>query len=287
MTKSQLLPITPLLEKENFYLKREDLNPSGSVKDRAVVAQLAWAKKEGYQEVAASSSGNFGLSLGYWTRYFNLRVVVFVSPKTNKNKIFQLQKYSLDLKISKKPISDCFRYCKKTGALNLRQSKDPQAIVGFFGLGEEVADQVKKGGLTPKSIFFPVSSGTTLLGVVKGMEEKGLDLAPFLVQPASHPLLGKIWDQDFRGEKEKLVDALVAKVIPQRFEILRLIKKYRGGGVVVQNKDILKWSAWLEKQGVSTSYEGALSLAGVEKAKKLNLIKKGEKAICLLTGRKY
>ena len=56
---------------------------------------------------------------------------------------------------------------------------------------------------------------------------------------------------------------------------------------MVQNKDIVKWSAWLEKQGVSTSYEGALSLAGVERAKKLNLIKKGEKAICLLTGRKY
>lgn len=276
-----------MLEIGSFYLKREDLNPSGSVKDRAVVAQMAWAKENGYKEAAASSSGNFGVSLGFWAKHFDLKVIVFVSPQANPNKIKRLKELPLRLKISKKPISDCFRYCQETGALNLRQSKDPRAIIGLASLGGEIASQVQKEGIEPESVFFPVSSGATLLGVAQGLIEKGLKLAPFAVQPASHPVLGKIWDQDFKAEEEKLADALVAKVIPQKAAILRLIKKYQGGGVVVQNQAILKWSAWLKKRGISTSSEGALTLAGVEKAKKLNLIGSQEKVICMLTGKKY
>jgi len=287
MSKSQLLPKTPLIEVDPFYLKREDLNPSGSVKDRAVVVQLAWAKDNGYQEVAGSTSGNFGLSLGYWAKHFGLKVTVFISPQTNPNKIKKLKQYPLILKVSKKPISACFRYCKEMGALNLRQSKDPQALVGFSNLGEEIAGQIKEKNIKTKSIFFPVSSGTTLLGVTKGLEKEGLKLAPFIVQPANHPLLAKVWDEDFNVEEERVADALVAKVIPQKAEILRLIKNNQGGGVVVQNKSILKWASWLNKQGISTSYEGALSLAGVEKVRKLGLIKDGDKPICLLTGKKY
>ncbi len=287
MSKSQLLPKTLLLEVDSFYLKREDLNPSGSVKDRAVVVQLTWARKNGYKQVAASTSGNFGLSLGYWAKHFGLKVMVFISPQTNPNKVKKLKSLSLELKVSKKPISDCFLYCKKTGALNVRQSKDPRALVGFSDLGKEIGKQIKESNLETKSIFFPVSSGTTLLGVAQGLVKEGISLAPFVVQPANHPVLAKTWDQKYQPEERIVADALVAKVLPKKTEILRLIKNQKGGGVVVQNESILSWADWLNDRGISTSYEGALGLAGVEKAKKLGLIKDGDKPICLLTGRKY
>jgi len=285
--KSQLLSVTPLIKLNSFFLKREDLNPSGSVKDRAVIAQLAWAKKHGYKQVAASTSGNFGISLGFWTKRFDLKITVFVSPKISPGKIEKLKTLPLVLKTSPRPITACFRFCKEFGALNLRQSKDPRAITGFSSLGEEIASQIKKRRLNPKSIFFPVSSGTTLLGVAQGLAKKGLDLAPFLVQPANHPVLAKIWDYKFRPEQKRLADALTAKVIPRKPEILRLIKKYQGGGVVVQNQAILKWHFWLKNRGINTSFEGALTLAGVEKARKLRLINKQTEVVCLLTGKDY
>ncbi len=110
---------------------------------------------------------------------------------------------------------------------------------------------------------------------------------PFVVQPASHPVLAKNWDSRFVPERKHLTDALVANVIPYREEIIRLVKQRGGGGVVVQNRDIIKWHRWLSGQGIVTSLEGALTLAGAERARQLNLISPKAKVICLLTGYFY
>ncbi|MFH1601830.1 MAG: PLP-dependent lyase/thiolase [Candidatus Shapirobacteria bacterium] len=287
MSKSQILTPTPLQSFESIFLKREDFNPSGSVKDRAVVVQLAWAKKTGYKKVAASTSGNFGISLGYWAKYFGLKIFVFVSPKTPKLKLQRLKTLPISLKITDYPIKDCFNFCRKNDVLNLRQSLDPRAYLGFSNLGKELAQEIKKKKIGKGSIFFPVSSGTTFLGAMKGLEKAGCFLRPFLVAPASNPYLTSFWDQDYTFQKRKIASALVAKVIPQKEEIRKLVKRYQGSGLVIQNKDIIKWDSYLKKKGVQTSAEGALCFAGVEKAQRQGLINKKDKIICLLTGKRY
>lgn len=280
-----MIPATPLIKIDSFLLKREDLNPSGSVKDRATVVQLAWAKNNGFSRVAISSSGNAGISVAYWARRFSLGVSVFVSPKINPLKLRRLSQFEIKIITTLKPISDCIKFCQKEKAYNLRQSKDPRAIEGFAALGRELAQQLKKEN--PEAIFFPVSSGATFRGVMRGLLPSGLSLAPFIVQPASHPVLAKRWDPQFIPEQEHLAEALVAKVIPCREEIVKLVEEGGGGGMVVQNQRILKWHQWLSGKGLITSLEGALSLAGVEKAREERRISPKATVICLLTGRLY
>jgi len=285
--KNQLLLETPLIEINSFLLKREDLNPSGSVKDRAVIKQLAWAKKNGYSQVAISSSGNAGISVAYWAPQFSSQATIFVSPKINPAKLKKINNLKAEIKVTSRPISDCVKFCFDKRVLNLRQSRDPRAIRGFSELGEDLAKQLLAAGKKQAALFFPVSSGATLCGTTKGVLKTGLPTTPFIVQPASHPILARTWDSQFSPEKKHLTDALVARVLPLKKEIMLLIKQTGGGGLVIQNKKILKWHRWLTKRGVSVALEGALALAGVEKARKLGLISPKLPAVCLLTGKLY
>jgi len=272
---------------DSFLLKREDLNPSGSIKDRAVVKQLTWAKKNGYSQVAISSSGNAGISVAYWAPRFSLQATIFVSPKINPAKLKKINNLKAKIKITPRPISGCVKFCFGNQILNLRQSKDPRAIKGFSELGKELAKQLLAVGKEKAAVFFPVSSGATLCGVTKGVLETELPITPFIVQPASHPILAKIWDSQFFPEKEHLTDALIARALPLRKKIMLLIKQTGGGGLVIQNKKILKWHRWLTKRGVNIALEGALTLAGAEKARKLGLISPKLPTVCLLTGKLY
>ena len=40
---------TPLIKLENIYFKREDLNKTGSAKDRAIIFQIENLKKQGFK----------------------------------------------------------------------------------------------------------------------------------------------------------------------------------------------------------------------------------------------
>jgi threonine synthase len=286
VNKIQPLPDTPIVRLENFYFKREDLNPSGSVKDRAVVKQLKNAQKLGYKSVAISSSGNAAISLAYWTQNKNFTASVFVSPKTSKGKLAELKKLNCRLIITTKPIRDCFRFCKKNNAYNMRQSLDPWAVKGLIDLGKEIKKQTEKLKLERlKAIFFPVSSGTTLFGV--GMGIKNLTVASYAIQPANHCFLSSYFDKNYQPEKNIVADALVAKIIPKKNEIINQIKKSRGTGLVVQNSKIIEAQAYLKKNNIKTSNEGALALAGAWKATEKGLISKSDQKLILLTGRWY
>lgn len=286
MKKIQILPATSILKLENYSFKREDQNPSGSVKDRAVIRQLENARRLGHKEVAISSSGNAAISLAYWTQNTNMTANIFISPKINKGKLQKLEKLNCRLVVSLKPIRDCFRFCKQNNAYNMRQSLDPWAVKGFADLGKEIKKQLEELKLKKlKAIFLPVSSGTTLLGISREIE--GLGIASFAIQPANHCPLSSFFDKDYRPEKKTIADALVAKIIPKKEEIIKQIKKSRGTGLVIQNNKIIEAQAYLKKNGIETSNEGALALAGAWKATKKGLISSSDQKLILLTGRWY
>jgi len=284
VAKNQLDLSTPLEKIGRFYLKREDLNPSGSVKDRAMISQLAWAEKQGNRKVAISSSGNAGISAAFWAPKFNLEVFAFVSPQANRQKLARLKELGAKITVTAKPISDCFKFCSANKAYDLRQSLDPRAILGYRLLGQELEANFSQAKIQPEAIFFPVSSGATLRGVAQGL---GRLPRIFLVQPANHCPLAQLFDQDYTPEKDRLADGLVARIIPHKDKILNLIDKSRGGGVIVQNEAILKAHSWLKNQGVITSFESAVALAGAQKIIFAKTISPDKPVIILLTGKFY
>lgn len=267
---------TPLIKLENVYLKREDLNITGSAKDRAVISQIENLKKQGFTQAVISSTGNAAISASYFCQLNQISLTVFLSPKVNPKKLELIKKNNCQIIFSDKAISDAIKFSKKNNVYLLRQSTDPSALIGYQPIGKELTTQLPK--IT--SIFIPVGSGTTLLGVSKSLNPS---VKIYAIQPASNCPLSKHFDKNFKTETENITDAISVKYLPLKSQIISTIKNSGGTGLVVQNKEILETQKELELNNIKTSLEGAMTLAGFKKASKNNL-NIGNYPVIILTG---
>lgn len=265
--------MTPLVKFESVYLKREDQNPTGSAKDRALELQIANLKNLQYPSAVISSTGNAAISAAYYCRLNKIPLTIFVSPEIIPQKLALLPAQFVVK--TDKPISAAFRFARTNQSYLLRQSTDPVALNGYRRIGEELVKQLPK--IT--SIFIPVGSGTTLLGI-------SLSLPPnvkiFAVQPASHCPIASIFDTDFTGENTTVTDSLSAKLLPLKRKIISAVKNSHGSGIVIQNSEVVKADSHFQKNGLVTSPEGALAYAGYQKAR--NIFPIGDCPVILLTG---
>lgn len=267
---------TPLIKLENFYLKREDLNQTGSAKDRAISLQIDHLKKNGFDQAVISSTGNAAISASYYCQSKKIRLTVFLSPKINPKKLSLIKKNNNQIIFSNKPISDAIKYGKQNNSYLLRQSTDPIALTGYQKIGKEIIDQLPQ--IT--SIFIPVGSGTTLLGIYQAIPKT---VKIFAVQPASHCPIASLFDKNFIKENNNITDAISVKYLPLKTEIINSIKNSQGSALVVQNKEILDCQKFLKSHNIKTSLEGALALSGFKKAVKNNF-DIGSYPVIVLTG---
>jgi len=269
---------TALIKLENIYLKREDQNPTGSAKDRAISLQVQNLVKKGIRSAVISSTGNAAISAVYYCSKSNINLAIFLSPKINPEKLSLIKEKTNNIIFSYTPIRDAFRYAKKTQSFLLRQSTDPIAQIGYKSIGLELSQKLPQ----ISSIFIPVGSGTTLLGISKGLPET---TKIFAVQPASHCPISRIFDNQYTSETDTLTDALSVKLLPLKSQIQKTIIKSGGGGMVIQNNKVTEAQQFLVSKNIITSAEGALALAGLLKAKeqKINI---GNYPVILLTGQK-
>ncbi len=267
---------TPLIKLENIYFKREDLNKTGSAKDRAIIFQIENLKKQGIKQAVISSTGNAAISASYYCHLNQIKLTVFLSPKINQGKLKLIQKNNCQIIFSDKPISDAVKFSKKNKAYFLRQSTDPNALIGYQEIGKELIKELPQ--IT--SVFIPVGSGTTLLGISKALTPS---IKIYAVQPASNCPLSKYFDQNYQSEIQKITDAISVKYLPLKSQIISTIKNSNGTGLVTQNKDILDTQKILESNQIKTSLEGAMAFAGLKKAvkKHLNI---GNYPVIILTG---
>lgn len=265
--------MTPLIKLDSVYLKREDLNPTGSAKDRAIKLQIANLQNLQYPSAVISSTGNAAISADYYCHQNNIPLTVFVSPTINPHKL-SLISHS-QIVTTAKPISQAFKYSKTNQSYFLRQSTDPIALEGYGQIAEEIIKIIPN--IT--SIFIPVSSGTTLLGI-------SLKLPPttkiFAVQPANNCPIASYFDTNYIPEKFSLTDSLTAKMIPLKHRLTSAIKKSNGSGLVIQNSAVIKSQQYLQSQNIITSPESALAYAGYLKATKTFVV--GSFPVILLTG---
>jgi len=269
------MPYTPLIKIDNIYFKREDLNITGSAKDRAIQAQLKYAVAAKFSSAVISSTGNAAISAIHFCRQYAIDLTVFLSPKTDKNKLSLIRQKSKNIILYPKPISIAFKQAKKNHSYNLRQSTDPVALKGYRQIGTEIKKQLPQ--IT--DIFIPVGSGTTLLGISSSLPP---NTKIFAVQPASHCPIASVFDSNFQPENHTITTSLSTKSLPLKNKVITAIKNSHGSGLVVQNQSVAKQHQYLKKNHLVVSAESALALAGYKKAIKQNQV--GNFPLILLTG---
>lgn len=265
--------MTPLDKIADIYLKREDQNITGSAKDRSLALQVKHLKDFGYLSAVISSTGNAAISAQYFCVKYGINLTIFVSPHTDKSKLKLIAKYI----ISHRPISDAFKYAKANHSYLLRQSTDPIALRGYSQIAKEIIKQLP----TVSSIFIPVGSGTTLLGISQILPNS---IPIFAVQPASHCPITSTFDHDFISENYTITDALGVKLLPAKSKVIKAINDHSGFGIVIQNKQVIQNQNYLLSNNIITSAEGALTLAGYNKIKSQTSV--GLFPVIILTGAK-
>src|SRR5262249_50760101 len=90
-----------------LFAKLEGFNPGGSAKDRPALHILMEAMRTGAvgpgTVILESSSGNLGIGLAQACRYFGLRFICVVDPKTTEQNIRILKAYGAEIDLVSKP----------------------------------------------------------------------------------------------------------------------------------------------------------------------------------------
>jgi 2,3-diaminopropionate biosynthesis protein SbnA len=93
-----------------LFAKLEALNPAGSSKDRPAVRILEHALRSGALQPGAvvieSSSGNMGIGLAQACRYYGLRFICVVDPKTTASNLGILRVYGAEIDCVNEPDPD-------------------------------------------------------------------------------------------------------------------------------------------------------------------------------------
>jgi threonine synthase len=267
--------MTPLIRFQQVYLKREDQNLTGSAKDRAISVQVDNLIKTGFSSAVLSSTGNAAISADYFCHQHNIPLTIFVSPKVNPAKLLLITHAKVIT--TDTPISEAFKFSKVNNSYLLRQSTDPVALLGYNQIGSELITELPD--IT--SLFIPVGSGSTLLGISQKLPE---NIKIFAVQPASYCPIAGIFDHQFTQENSTITDSITAKYLPLKNKLITVINQSGGGGIVVQDVNVQRALSMFTENDIITSPEGALAFAGYEKAK--NLYDIGPVPVILLTGSK-
>lgn len=281
---------TSLISIDHIYFKREDENPTGSIKDRGIPLQIEDAVRDGYRNFVISSSGNAAISAAEFCVEKNVQLTVFVPDTVSSPKLKRLSLYPFQIYQSKQPLTDSLEHAKKNNAHHLRQSTDPIGIIGYMDIAHEIPSDILLSKDT--ALFVPVSSGTAFVGIYEGFSEllssgkiSKLPSMHIVQSQKIHPIAHE-FDGAFTRKSMSIVDAIVPPLNPPRKEhVMEIINKTGGGGWVCSDSQVIEAQSWLTTHSIETSNEGALALAGFWKA--LHTQGHIEQPIILLTGKKY
>lgn len=258
----------------DIYLKREDLHTYGSHKGRSIPLMIKQYAKEGMTHFVISSSGNAALAAILAVQAFNqnnreksLFLHVLVGQHIDLKKMNRLRAAISDDQITieqdERPKQKAFQMEKDGTAKNLRQSTDDLAIEGYIELGLEL---VKIPELS--AIFIPVSSGTTVLGIAKGCEEKAINPALHIVQtPDCHPIATALGAESVQQEEPSLAGAIVDNIAHRKNSVIADVQSTHGAGWIISNREIEEMMAMVKKEcDLDLSPNGVLALCAIKKA---------------------
>jgi threonine dehydratase len=243
---------------QNYWVKKEYENITGSAKDRSLFTQILFYYKEGKRDFVISSSGNAGISAAYACQNLGCNLVLYLSHQISQSKKDRMVKFagnSTKIVYSANPLKECVKFANNTGAVLLRGSIDDIALIGFKDIAYELIEQLPDC----TDIFIASSSGTTACGIALGYADKKIKC------PRIHIVQTEYVNKLVGGDKKEgrsVAEAIVDNV-GYRAKQVREVMSY---GWIVPDDQIIANSEELWELGYNCSYEGGLALGGYKMA---------------------
>ena len=254
--------------KTEIILKREDLNPTGSWKDRGTAFKVTELLEKNIKEGVITTSGNAAISfLTYLKQVPDFKLHVAVSKNVNEAKLQKIKELINNtnnvLYISENPRKQSVEISAKYNCINLRSSIDESIVKGYWSLGFELKKHILPDRII--GLFAPVSSGTAFVGLTQGLQlrlENDWQLPKmFAVQTTStYPIVNQLGVSV--GDEKSNADAIVDKIALRSPQILKIIKETNGGALAITNAELAEAHQFIKsKINVSLSPTSLLSVA--------------------------
>lgn len=275
--------------KTEIIIKREDLNPTGSWKDRGSAIKVTEFFKNGTKKAVIASSGNAAISLLEYVKLipeFVLHIVV--SPSVNPEKLNRIQTLIKDtshkLYISENSRKKSVELAAQYNCVNLRSSIDELIVKGYWSLGFEL----KKYILPDRNIavIAPVSSGTAFVGLAQGMQlklENDWQLPKFYAVQTTQTHTVADSFEEVQNEEQSLADAIVDRTALRAPQILKILNETNGQALAITNQELDEAKTFvISKANIELSYTSLLSVAAYLRLVKQNV--KLDRVILIASG---
>jgi len=159
------------LQRDNFFIKYEGVNPTGTQKDRISRKHVENAIKHGYKEISVATCGNFGASIAYYARGMGIKAIVGIPSEYSNSRHAEITAYGAD--IIEKPLKyeEMVEYIRKEAKKNNWYDASPGSpnksidVSGYSEISYEIYNQL---GFAPDYMAIPVGNGTTFYGIYYG-----------------------------------------------------------------------------------------------------------------------
>ena len=287
---------TPLVRvSESLYFKLENLNPTGSFKDRGSTVLVSAIHKEvkklgGF--IAEDSSGNAGASIAAYAARAGLKAKIYVPEGVSGPKLSQIMFYGAEVvKVpgSRSHVAEEAQKPEK-GKIYVGHILHPVFRDGIRSLAYEIAEQLN--WKTPERVYLPVSAGTLLLGVIRGFkhmaESEAITNMPKIVACQTSqvsPLYHRFKGLPYHPPEKvtSIADALVSTNPPLLEHMAKELAAVGGDTVMVEEKEIVQAFHELARKGFFVEPSSAVAYAGYQKHLRNSETRK-EKIVVVLTG---
>ena len=295
--------IGPAMGLKNLYFKMENLNPSGSYKDRFAAAFIAHMKSRGQHLCIATSSGNTGAALSAYCAAAGMQCVLIIVDGAPVPKIRQMQLYGAhtimiegfgkNTEVTKMVFGQLDELTTSLG-IPLPVSAFLYCPEGMQGVQTIVYELMQ--GMDVDHVFSPAGGGGLTLALARGAnifaEKNNLQKKPSVhcVQPEGNDTIasslrnGSQHAAVIPGSTTTISGLQVPNILDGN-EVIRECRALGGNGYTVTDKTVFELQKKLAQQeGIFSEPAGAVALAGLSAAVELNEVNPEDNIVCLITG---
>ena len=301
----------------NVYLKLDMNLPSGSFKDRPVLASFKRAKETGYSKVFVASTGNLAISCLRLGKLFNFEVKVYLSNTLNAKRRAYIEQF-IDNKEKQLVIVNgsyddanvrAIKDCENENHKSLKETRKYTTFVpnytfrpyykeGSKTSGFETALQLLENKISSDQsvhIFYPLGSGALICSAYKGISELN-QLGVFKNQTKFYGVQQETLDpivKAFKNKtrlspqlaKEHFIREIAIGNPGSGFETLKVLTETSGGAESVSDREALEtFIEFCKNESLFPQLCAALTLRGFEKIHAQKQFKPNDVVVINVTG---
>lgn len=208
-----------------IYAKSEQLNMTGSIKDRMALHILRKAYEEGKIQpgdtIAEATSGNTGISFAALGSALGHPVLIFMPEWMSRERRDLIRSYGARIiGVTKEQggflgsirLSEEFAASQPGVFLPRQFSNDANAEAHESATGPEIQAQLESAGLRPDAFVAGVGTGGTVMGVGRFLRARNPRIRVHAVEPAESPTLStgcKVGSHRIQGISDEFIPAIV------------------------------------------------------------------------------